>query len=177
MANPPSPAFAPATDSASDLLFRDLDQEMMLTRRMLASVPDGHTDWRPHEKSTTLGRLATHLAELAGFAHTIASTDDLDFSAAATKQHTLSTTAEILALFDERVATMKETIKGMDWDALNAIWTGRIGQQVFIHDRKGALLRMVGISHMIHHRAQLGVYLRLLNVPVPSIYGPTADSM
>jgi len=168
---------SPATATPAELLFGDLDQEIAATRRVLERVPDGRMDWRPHDKSMTLGRLATHLAELPRFTTTILTTDELDFAKSGYQPVVLSTTAEILALFDERAAAMRVALEAATWEALARRWTMRAGSNVFLEDRKGKLIRTVGISHSVHHRAQLGVYLRLLGVAVPGVYGPSADEM
>lgn len=166
-----------ANTTPAQLLFSDLPQEVAATRRVLAQVPDGHTDWRPHAKSMPLGRLATHVAELPRFPVMILTTDELDWATSDYKPITLSTTAEILALFDERAAAMQAALAAADWAALGKRWAMRMGSKVFIEGQKGALIRTVCLSHMVHHRAQLGVYLRLLGVAVPGVYGPSADEM
>lgn len=125
----------------------------------------------------TLGRLATHIAELPHFTTTILTTDELDFATSGYEPVVLSTAAEIIALFDERAAAMRATIEATDWEALGKRWTMRAGNHVILEDRKGTLIRTIGISHIVHHRAQLGVYLRLLEVAVPGMYGPSADEM
>src|SRR4051812_6213084 len=168
---------SPATTAPARLLYPDLPQELALTRRMLERVPDGNFEWRPHGKSMTLGRLAMHLAELPGLARTILSADELDFATSGYRPRTASSTAELLAKFDELSAAMQATLDAADWTALGRRWRMRSGDAVILDDVKATLIRTVGISHMAHHRAQLGVYLRLLDVAVPGIYGPSADEM
>ncbi len=168
---------SPITATPAQLLFGDLAQEIAATRRVLERVPEGHTDWRPHGKSMTLGRLATHIAELPRFATTIPTTDELDFDSIGYTPVTLATTAEVVALFDAESARMRAAIEAMTWEMVTQRWVMRGGGQVWIDGQKGQLIRTFGISHIAHHRAQLGVYLRLLDVAVPSVYGPSADEM
>lgn len=168
-------ALSPSTATPAQLLFGDLAQETDATRRMLERVPDEHSEWRPHGKSTTLGRLATHIAELPHLTTRILTTDDLDFGVNGYKMVTLQTVTEIVALFDTESATMRAAIEAMTWENVGQRWVMRSGEQVWIDGHKGQLIRTLGISHMAHHRAQLGVYLRLLDVAVPRVYGPSAD--
>jgi uncharacterized damage-inducible protein DinB len=156
-------------------LYADLDQELSATRRVLERVPFEHWDWKPHEKSFALGRLATHLAELPRFATAIAASDELDMAASPLPPSNVTSRDELLALFDERAATMRQVMAGLDETALAGHWRLRMGDAVFLDAPRSLLLRQHGISHPVHHRAQLTVYLRMLNVPVPGLYGPSAD--
>lgn len=165
----------PATACPSELLYPDFDDEIALTRRMLAVVPDGHNDWKPHEKSASLGGLATHIASLPAFASMIFSTTELDWATFKYVPAVANTTTDRLALFDEKSAAMSALVKGADWPALAERWVMRAGAKVMMDEPKAKLLRTMGLSHMAHHRAQLGVYLRLLDVPIPGTYGPSAD--
>lgn len=157
------------------MMFADVANELATTRRVLARVPDGNNDWQPHEKSMKLGRLATHLAELPRMGVMVLTTDELDWATAPYKPTVIETTAERLALFDDLSATLQAELAKADWDLLSKEWTMRHGDQVFMKSPKGVLIRSAGMSHMAHHRAQLGVYLRLLGLPVPRVYGPSAD--
>ncbi len=164
-----------ATAVPTQLMFADITQELASTRRMLARVPDGHNDWRPHDKSMLLGRLATHLAELPRFGLMILTTDELDWATKPYEPTVLETTAERLALFDDLAAQMQAELTKADGGTLATEWTMRRGDQIFVKGPKAVLVRSAGMSHMAHHRAQLGVYLRLLGIPLPRIYGPSAD--
>jgi uncharacterized damage-inducible protein DinB len=161
--------------SPAELLFSDMHRELTTTRHVLERVPDGQNDWRPHEKSMKLGSLATHLAELPNFASLILTTDELDWAKNPYQPAKIETTAERLALFDRRAAAMKTAVAAAEWPELGKRWTMRIGNQIIVDDQKAKLLRTLCLSHIAHHRAQLGVYLRLLGVAVPSVYGPSAD--
>ena len=170
-----SAAPSPATTTPSQLMFADLATELRTTRRLLERVPADKADWKPHGKSMSLGRLAAHLAELPAFAMAILKADQLDFSKGEYVPVPFESTEQVLGVFDERAAQMQAVVDGADWDALAKSWTLRSGDHVILQGPKGTLLRSLGMSHIAHHRGQLAVYLRLLDVPVPSIYGPSAD--
>ena len=167
----------PADQKPIDLLYPDLDQELATTRKMIATVPDGRDDWRPHEKSMTLGRLASHLANLPGFGYQILTTEDFDFTTGAFPKDDHENTAARLATFDSLSALLKQQLANSDWAALANKWTLRAGEKIFLSEEKAKLIRTLYLSHSAHHRAQLGVYLRQLNVPIPGTYGPSADEM
>jgi uncharacterized damage-inducible protein DinB len=158
-------------------LYADLDQELAATRRVLERVPFEHWDWKPHDKSFSLGRLATHLAELPRFAEVIASTDELDMAANPFPTSRIASKEELLALFDGRAETMRQVVASLDAEQLAQKWRLKMGDMVFLDAPRSLLLRQHGVSHPVHHRAQLTVYLRLLNVPVPGLYGPSADDV
>ena len=167
-------AISPATTmSPRELLYPDLDQELATTRRMLERVPDGHDDWRPHEKSMTLGHLAGHLAGLPAFGTLMLVQDEFHGSGAPTPPK--MTTAERLELFDREAAKFRTLVNQMTWEQTNVTWRFIIGDRVGIEEKRGKLIRVAALTHMAHHRAQLGVYLRVLNVPIPGSYGPSAD--
>lgn len=156
-------------------LIAELAHESTLTRKMLESVPMEQREWKPHEKSMTIGRLATHIADTFRWVSRIATKDDFDFATANFKMHTAETKQELLSLFnaafDEAVADL---LKMSDDDYLKS-WAVKRGEQVMASTPKMIAIRGWAISHLIHHRGQLSVYLRMLNVPVPGMYGPSAD--
>lgn len=156
------------------LLYEDLDREIGSTRRMLERYPEGKGDWRPHEKSRPLDELAGHVAGIPGLGATILETDELDRSGRPAMP-SAGTVAELLDKFDANVARLRAALAQVDADALNRTWTMRMGERVLVQSTKRVLLRVMVVSHLVHHRAQLGMYYRLLNVPVPGVYGPTAD--
>ena len=164
-----------ATATPAELLFGDLEQELAATRRLLAVVPDGHADFRPHEKSMPLGRLANHLAELPSLATIVAGSEEFDFATAKYVPTAHATTEAILREFDAQSDALRAGIRALTWSDAGRRWVMRAGPQIIMDGPKGQVLRTLGLSHMAHHRAQLGVYLRLLGVPLPSVYGPTAD--
>ncbi|MEO8622708.1 MAG: DinB family protein [bacterium] len=172
-----STADFPGNATPAQLLYPDLADELASTRKMIAIVPDGHNDWKPHEKSMSLATLATHVAELCAFAGTVLNTDELDMATADMSTKVLSTTAERLALFDTLAPEFTAAVESADWQKVAGSWTLRMGPQVYLTGQKSTLLRTLGISHIAHHRAQLGVYLRQLGIPIPGTYGPSADEM
>lgn len=154
----------------------DLERELSQTRRILERVPDDKFDWQPHAKSMTLGRLASHIAQLPRLSVVVLAQQGLDFAVSPPQRPTqLATRDELLRVFDEESATLRAALAAADDDALRTEWTLRAGPQVFLTDSRAGVLRTLGISHLVHHRGQLSVYLRLLDVPVPGLYGPSAD--
>jgi uncharacterized damage-inducible protein DinB len=162
------------TESPASLLFADLDGELATTRRMLERVPTGQDSWRPHEKSRTLGELATHVAQLPGFGILMLTSDDYD-GAKGLPQPTATDNAARLKMFDEVSAELRRQLEQMTWDHARSPWTLRVRDDIVLNAPRANLLRSAVITHSAHHRAQLGVYLRLLDLSVPSSYGPTAD--
>jgi uncharacterized damage-inducible protein DinB len=156
--------------------FADFAVEHAATRRLLERFPDAHADWRPHERSRTLAELATHVAELPSRGAAILTTTELD-AAAQRPLAPVTTAAELLALHNARVARLTEALVAADDATLSDEWVLRHGARVLIRGPKHLLLRTVMMSHLVHHRAQLGVYYRLLGVAVPGMYGPSADDL
>ena len=162
------------TMSPYTLLFHDAKSEMATTRRILERVPDGNDDWRPHAKSSELAALATHVAQLPGLGITILTKDEFD-AATRTPDPKLTSNAERLKLFDKLSGEFMSLLENLTWDRAVATWRFRAGERVIAEGTKAQLTRSIIITHMAHHRAQVGVYLRLLGVPVPGTYGPSAD--
>ena len=160
--------------SLKDGLLADYDHEMGTTRRLLDRLPDDRLSWKPHEKSMTLGGLATHLANLPYWGDMILNRPMFDLVDAPPNLEAKASRAEVLMCFDERVKATRGWLDKTDAE-LVAPWTlKRAGQQLFTMPRIAAFRSFV-LSHSIHHRGQLSVYLRLNDVPVPAIYGPSAD--
>ena len=153
----------------------DLERELATTRRMLERLPDEHFAWKPHEKSMSLGALGAHLANLLWWQTIILQQDELDFAAPQPPRTVPENREALLRVFDEKAAVLREALAQTDEADLARTWTLKQGDHVIISQPKAAILRSFGISHMVHHRGQLSVYLRLLDVPVPPSYGPTAD--
>ena len=160
--------------SIKDALLPEYDHETGTTRRLLERVPADRLAWKPHEKSMTLGRLATHVAEVPAWGKM--ALDRTEFNIEGPYRPAAGNTpAEILALFDENVAATRKKLQEVGDGELMAMWTLKSeGKEVFSMPRIGVLRTMV-MNHMIHHRGQLSVYLRENDVPLPPIYGPTAD--
>lgn len=159
-------------------LLREFDDEMAATRRTLERVPEGQFTWKPHEKSMPLGRLATLCAELPGWGVNALKLNELDIAppgAPPPKWEALPTLNAVLALFDRNAAEARKTILATRDAEFAKSWTFKIQGKVISKEPKAHVYRRTVMNHLVHHRAQLGVYLRLLGVPVPAIYGPSAD--
>ncbi len=153
----------------------ELQMEAASSRKMIERVPEKSFDWKPHEKSMTLGRLAYHISENPQWVSAIVNKDEIDFAANDYVPKEAKTSAELLKVFDESIAGAVECLKNASDEKLMGNWTMRNGEQIFFTLPKIAVLRSFILSHSIHHRGQLSVYLRMLDVPLPQIYGPTAD--
>jgi uncharacterized damage-inducible protein DinB len=158
-----------------DPVLSELAHEAGTTRRLLERVPAQRLTWAPHKKSMTLGRLATHIAELPGWVGSIVEKDEFDIGTSGYVPPTLATVGEIVAMFDKNVAMATENLKRQGNDRLLANWQFKKSGQVMMQMPRLAMIRSFLMNHLIHHRGQLSVYLRLQDVPLPSIYGPTAD--
>jgi len=160
----------------AQMLLPEYDQEMASTRKLLQVVPDDKLDYKPHEKSMTLGRLASHVGEMPGWIAMTLTTERLDLTPGH-KPYMASSREDLLATFDKQVAEARALLAAASDDDLAKTWSLTFaGQPVFSMPR-AAVVRTSGMNHMIHHRAQLGVYLRLNNVEIPGMYGPSADEM
>jgi len=158
-----------------DALLPEFDQEMANTRKMLERVPENRFDFQPHPKSFKLNRLAGHVADLPSWAMHTLETQRLELEIAKFVPFVPSSTLELLARFDKHVREARAALAKANDEDLNATWTmKREGKTVMTMPRV-AVLRTLVMNHLIHHRAQLGVYLRLLDVAVPGMYGPSAD--
>jgi uncharacterized damage-inducible protein DinB len=150
----------------------ELRHEAATTRRMLERVPEASLAWRPHEKSRTLGEVAAHVANLPGIFLATLGADDFDrhdYTAAT------DTVAGILETFDRNISGGLEVLQAQSDEQLLGAWRYRYGERVIFEMPRLAVIRLMALNHLIHHRGQLSVYLRLLEVPLPSVYGPTAD--
>ena len=162
----------------SQTLLPEFDHEMANTRKTLERVPDDKFAWKPHEKSMSLGGLATHLANIPSWTANTFDQDELDIAPVGAPPFRLEeakSRADLLAAFDKNVASARAALEAAsdeNWQGKWSLLSG--GNRIFTLPRT-AVMRGFIMSHSIHHRAQLGVYLRLLDVPVPSIYGPSAD--
>ncbi|HEY0144062.1 MAG TPA: DinB family protein [Thermoanaerobaculia bacterium] len=155
-------------------LLPELDLEIANTRKLLERIPFEHADWRPHPRSYTLGDLATHVGNLFNWVVMTIEQEEFD-TAAPFQRPTFTSTEELLARFDTTAAKARAALAGASDETLMAKWTLRHGEHVVFTLPRVAVLRTACMNHLIHHRGQLTVYLRLKDVPLPSIYGPTAD--
>jgi uncharacterized damage-inducible protein DinB len=159
----------------SDLLLPELDAEMKKTRTALERVPADKKDYAPHAKSMPLGKLAPHIAQLAGFGLIILTTPELDFSKGSVKPLPFESLAQLVQAFDEGAAKVRAALQATPDSAWKENWKLSFqGKTIFEGDRFLAYRQMF-LNHLVHHRAQLGVYLRLNEQPVPATYGPSAD--
>jgi uncharacterized damage-inducible protein DinB len=164
--------------SISQMLLPEFDHEMATTRKTLERVPDGKFGWKPHEKSMSLGQLANHLAFIPSWGAETINKDSVDVMPAdgsGTNPPKAETQSGILDMFDGAVKASRAAIAGASDEEMMKPWTLLAGGKEVFTLPKAAVLRAFVFSHSIHHRGQLSVYLRLNDVPVPSIYGPSAD--
>jgi uncharacterized damage-inducible protein DinB len=148
---------------------------MATTRRTLERVPEDKMDWRPHQKSMTMGRLACHIAEIPGFASSAARADSMDLAKGEYKEIQATGRQQLLEAFDQTVAEARSAIANIGDAELMKPWSLRRGEITLLRMPKAAVIRTLTMNHLIHHRGQLSVYLRLTDTAVPSIYGPSAD--
>ncbi len=153
----------------------ELKREATATRHILSGVPLEQSDWQPHVKSMKLGRLASHVADLLGWVSITLEQDELDFATADFKHFVPTSTEELLAYFEAKLSEAQSILANCTDVKLDEHWTMRSADQIYFTQPKGEVLRHWCFNHLVHHRAQLGVYLRLLDVVVPMSYGPTAD--
>jgi uncharacterized damage-inducible protein DinB len=159
-----------------DAFVAELKYESSLTKKMLEKVPLDKKEWKPHEKSMTLGRLATHVAENIHWVTDIIHIDDFDFMKNYNfNPRTANSTEELLEIFQTNLDKAIDDLSNVSDDDLAKKWIVRRGEQIMFNTPKKVAIRSWAINHMIHHRGQLSVYLRLLDVPVPGMYGPSAD--
>jgi len=158
-----------------DAFIAELKHEAVSTKKILERVPVASLLWKPHEKSMSLERLATHVADIPHWVSDIIHIDDFDFFVNYKNRNTVTTQQELLDMFQRRLDKAIEDLQTLDDEKLNAKWTVRRGEQVIYELPKKVAIRSWAFNHLYHHRGQLSVYLRLLDVPVPGMYGPSAD--
>jgi len=158
------------------LLKKEMEQEAHTTRKMLKLVPLDKPEWKPHEKSTTLQNLAIHIAELPSWVTMALNTSELDFATMDYKPTELASTEELLNLFEKSLSSGLDSLSKAKEEDLLPTWTMRTGEQVHAIFTKYEVIRHA-FAQTTHHRAQLGVYLRLQDIPIPGSYGPSADEM
>lgn len=162
----------------SELLLPEYDQEMSVTRKLLERTPVEKTDWKPHQKSMPLGRLAGHIAELPAWAGKIIGSESIDLGTMRSGQYTPYVPAsrdDLLQRFDQGAAEARQIIAGASNECLNQNWSLLFNGQTVAAGTRIQMIRFMSMNHLIHHRAQLGVYLRLNDIPLPAMYGPSAD--
>jgi uncharacterized damage-inducible protein DinB len=162
--------------SCKDFIFGDLERELKVTRSVLEQLPDEHFDWTPHEKSMSLGALAYHVAQMPEWMRATLAQNELDAANAPRAPQKLPRREELLALFDQQVIALHQSVDQFDVQHYHEPWMMRNGAQVIVTRPRSLVYRVWSLNHLIHHRAQLCVYLRLLNVPVPTVYFNTSDN-
>ena len=153
---------------------KELEREALTTRKMLSIIPNDKYDWKPHEKSMTIKSLATHLADIFSWFNLVLKTSELDFANNPYQPEDINDTNHLLTFFEKKLVEGRTALAEGKDEQLTDLWSLRNGEQVYSTDPKYDVIRMC-FGQMIHHRAQLGVFLRLLNVPIPGSYGPSAD--
>ena len=159
----------------SEALLSEFEMEIANTRRTLERVPADKADYRPHEKSMPLGKLAAHVTELAGFGLTVLTTPELDFASGTYKPMSFESAAQLLKALDELAAKVRSVLANTADDAWQQNWKLSFQGKAIFEGTRFLAYRAMFLNHLVHHRAQLGVYLRLNGIPVPSTYGPSAD--
>ena len=159
----------------AETLLIDFDPEIDGTRRTLERIPEKDPQWKPHDKSMAIGRLALHVARLPEFCTQILTTDELNLATTKFPDLTFQSTAHLLSELERSAAEAKSVVASSSDEDLKKIWKLSFGDRVIVEAPRMVLYRTMFLNHMVHHRAQLGVYLRNLNVPVPGLYGPSAD--
>ena len=158
----------------NEALLGELEQEAATTRKLLERIPTEKFDWKPHEKSMSMIRLATHVADMFNWFPVTLEQDELDF-AGGYEEPKPATSEELVGLLEKNVAAATESLKKTDDATFMKNWTLRNGEQIYFEMPKIAVSRSFIMNHIVHHRGQLSVYLRLNDIPVPAMYGPSAD--
>lgn len=158
------------------MFLKEMDEAAITTRKMLERIPTDKFNWQPHPKSMTVKRLATHIAELPSWVTMALTTDELDFADNPYQPEDVNTTEALLAYFEKSLEDGRSHLIEKYEEVLDRDWTLRNGKQVYSVEPKADVIRM-SLNQTVHHRAQLGVYLRLMDIPIPGSYGPSADEM
>jgi len=166
---------AATSRNISSVLIGEMEQEAKTTRTCLERVPADKFDWKPHEKSMEFGKLAAHIAEMFGWTPATLQQAELDFSKMDYKPFEPKTTDDLLEFFDRTVAEAIDVLRNTGDEVFLEDWTMRNGEKVYFTMPKAVVMRSFVMNHIVHHRGQLSVYLRLNDIPVPALYGPSAD--
>lgn len=159
----------------SELLLTEFDEEMKKTRATLERVPEDKKDFTPHARSMPLNKLAPHVAQLAGFGLTILTTPELDFSKSSYKPLPFESAAQLVRVLEEGAAKVRAALQSTPDEAWTQNWKLSLQGKTLFNGSRFLAYRQMFLNHLVHHRAQLGVYLRLNEKPVPATYGPSAD--
>lgn len=159
-----------------DMLLKEMGHEAHTTQKMLSRIPDDQYKWQPHGKSMVMQSLATHIAELPTWLTMILNTNELDFAAVPYAPTIITNTKDLIDLFEKSLADGRSSLEKATEADLEPTWSLRNGEEIYLTATKGEWIRTT-YCQIVHHRAQLGVYLRLLDIPIPGSYGPSADDM
>ncbi len=162
--------------SLISMFLNDLNRESETTRKMLSRIPNDSYDWKPHPRSMTIRQLAGHTAELPTWITLTLTTSELDFATSPYTQPEIENTSEVMALFEKCLIDGRSELKESNESKLSELWTLRSGDEIYSVEPKSEVIKMT-LNQIVHHRAQLGVFLRLLDIPIPGSYGPSADEM
>ena len=160
-----------------DSLLKEFEHEAQTTRKHLERLPDGKLAWQPHEKSFTAAGLASHITECVGWAEVIFNENEINFDPATYKPYVAKSAADLLKTFDDNVAKGKQALAAATEESLEQPWSLKIRGRVQFERPRADVFRDFALSHVIHHRGQFSVYLRLLDIAVPGSYGPSADEL
>ena len=166
---------ATASNTIAASLIAELEQEGATTRKVLERIPPETFDWKPHEKSMTMGKLATHVAEMHGWTMPTVLQPELDFAKMDYKPFEPKTTEDLVQHFEKNFNEAIETLKGAADDIWFEPWSLKNGDTTYFTMPRVVVMRSLVLNHIVHHRGQLSVYLRENNIPVPPMYGPSAD--
>jgi len=168
-------ATATTSNTLGTAFLAELEQEAKVAREVLSRVPADKFDWKPHDKSMSFGKLASHVAEMVSWTGPTLDHPELDFAKMEYKPFEPKTTEELLEFLDKNLAEAADVLKNMTDDRFMEPWSLRNGEKVYFTMPKVVAMRSFVMNHIIHHRGQLSVYLRLNDIAVPSMYGPSAD--
>ena len=163
------------TMTIGQMIAAELKQETGSTRKMLERIPAEKFSWKPHDKSMTLVRLAGHVVEMVMWTGITLTQDELDFAKSDFQPKEYTEAPEMVADFDKNVADAVESLNSVSNETMMQNWKLRNGEEIYFEMPKAVVMRSMVMNHIIHHRGQFSVYLRMLDIPVPSIYGPSAD--
>jgi len=155
---------------------QELERESAITRKMLSIVPNDKYSWQPHPKSMTIRALSAHIAELPSWIDLALTTSELDFASNPYTPADINDTKSLVEHFEKNLETGRKGLEAGKDESLSELWTLRNGEEIYSRETKADVIRMT-LNQITHHRAQLGVFLRLLDVPIPGSYGPSADEM
>lgn len=158
-----------------DLLYAELERESASTKKILECVPEGKNDWKPHDKSFPLGRLASHVAEIPHWLNFVLEMDEYDMIAQPFDRHVCTSHTELMEYFEKKKAKGMAALAVATDENLMESWTFRAGERIIMQGTRYDAIRSWMFNHQYHHRGQLSVYLRLLDIPIPGMYGPSAD--